>query len=59
MKNRSSRLRTFLLLGGVLYLCGLSFIVGRSSAEIGKPTVHMTHQMNELDRLQQETAKQK
>lgn len=56
MKNRASHLKTFLLLGGVLYLCGLSFVIGRSSAETRKTTVHVTHEMNELDRLQQETA---
>ena len=59
MKNRASYLKTFLLLGGVLYLCGLSFVVGRSSAQVAKPAVHVTHEMNELDRLQQETAHQR
>jgi len=59
MKNRVSHLKTFLLLGGVLYLCGLSFVIGRSSAEVRKPAVRVTHEMNELDRLQQETAHQR
>ena len=59
MKDRIAPLKAFLLLGGVLYLCGLSFVIGRSSAGIGKPAVHATYEMNELDRLQQETAHQR
>ena len=43
----------------VLVLCGVSFVVGHSATGIGKPTAHATKQMNELDRLQLETASKK
>ena len=48
-----SKIEAFLL---VLFLCCVSFVMGRSSTEIGKPAVHAAQQMNELDRLQLETA---
>jgi hypothetical protein len=48
-----SKTEAFLL---VLFLCCVSFVVGRSSTEIGKPAVRASRQMNELDRLQLETA---
>jgi len=41
-----------------LFLCCVSFVMGRSSTEIRKPTAHAAQQMNELDRLQLETATQ-
>jgi hypothetical protein len=60
MKNRVSGFNAFLLLGGVLSLCCMSFIVGRHSVEAAvRPAAHATHEMNELDRLQLETAKQR
>ena len=59
MKNRVSGFRAILVLGGVLSLCCMSFIVGRHSVDMNKPVAHATHEMNELDRLQQETANQR
>jgi hypothetical protein len=59
MKNRILGFKALLLLGGVLSLCSASFIVGRRSVETNKPVAHVTHEMNELDRLQLETAKQR
>jgi hypothetical protein len=49
-----SKIEVFLL---VLFLCCVSFVMGRSSTEIGRPAVH-AQQMNELDRLQLETGTQ-
>ena len=49
-----SKIEAFLL---VLFLCCVSFVMGRSSTEIGKPAVRSSQPMNELDRLQLETAK--
>ena len=43
----------------VLSLCCVSYVMGRSSTEIGKPRVQAAKQMNELDRLQLETAHQR
>jgi hypothetical protein len=54
--GRISKIEAFLL---ALFLCCVSFVMGRSSMEIGKPTVRAAQQMNELDRLQLETATQK
>ncbi len=51
-----SKIGTLLL---VLFLCSVSFVVGRRSMKAGKSTVRLQHQMNELDRLQLETAAQK
>jgi hypothetical protein len=59
MMSRFSRLQTFLVLGGVLCLCCLFFAVGRRSGESRRPVWHATHEMNELDRLQQQTASQR
>jgi hypothetical protein len=58
MKNRVSGYKAILLLGGVLSLCCMSFVGGRHSAAAVMPASHATHQMNELDRLQLETAHQ-
>ena len=46
-----------LLVSGILCLCSLSFVLGRRSVEMGSRAVHVAHEMNELDRLQLETAK--
>ena len=59
MKNGISALKAFLLLGGVISLCGMSFEVGRHSAEANKPALRATHDMNELDRLEMETMPKK
>lgn len=59
MKKRISALKAFLLLGGVISLCGMSFEVGRHSAEANKPALRANHEMNELDRLEMETTQQK
>jgi hypothetical protein len=53
MSRKSSLLR----LAGILCLCCVSFILGRRSIEIERRTVRVAHEMNELDRLQLETAK--
>ncbi|MBV8630579.1 MAG: hypothetical protein JOZ83_06610 [Silvibacterium sp.] len=52
-------MKAFLLLGGVVSLCGMSFEVGRVSAEVKRPALHAIEQMNELDRLEMETKAQK
>ena len=54
MKNRTLGLCGLLL---VALLCSVSFVAGRRSAEFGKPVAHAAHEMNELDRLEMETAK--
>ena len=51
--NSISKVEALLL---VLFLCCVSFVVGRSSTDFGKPTVRVSQQMNELDRLERETA---
>ena len=51
-----SKIGAFLL---VLSLCCVSFVMGRSSTTIGKTKVQASQQMNELDRLQLETAAKK
>lgn len=52
-----SRTSSVLLLAGILCLCCVSFVLGRRSAWTGGRVVYATHEMNELDRLQSETAK--
>jgi|HubBroStandDraft_5_1064220.scaffolds.fasta_scaffold590522_2 hypothetical protein len=54
--GRISKIEAFLL---VLFLYCVSFVMGRSSMEIGKPAMRAAQQMNELDRLQLETATKK
>jgi len=54
MKNRTLGVGALLL---VALLCSVSFVAGRRSAEFGKPVAHAAHEMNELDRLEMETAK--
>jgi hypothetical protein len=51
--NSISKVEALLL---VLFLCCVSFVVGRSSTDFRKPTVRASQQMNELDRLELETA---
>ena len=51
--NSISKVEALLL---ALFLCCVSFVVGRSSMDVGKPTVRASQQMNELDRLELETA---
>ena len=59
MKNRISRIEIFLLLAGILCLCSVSFVAGRNSWRMGMHVAQSRHGMNELDRLQQETASQR
>ena len=59
MKNRISRIEIFLLLAGILCLCSVSFVAGRNSWRMGAHVAQSRHEMNELDRLQQETASQR
>ena len=55
MKRGISRFEVFLLLGGVLCLCCASFAMGRTTMHKW-PAAHAVDHMNELDRLQMETA---
>jgi len=54
MKNRTLGVGALLL---AVALCCVSYVAGRRSAEFGKPMAHAAHEMNELDRLEMETAK--
>jgi len=53
------KFKAVLLLVGLSCLCCVFFVLGRYSVDLGKPNAHATHEMNELDRLQQETATQR
>jgi hypothetical protein len=54
MRNRTFGVGALLL---VVLLCFVSYVAGRRSADFGRPVVRAAHEMNELDRLEMETAK--
>lgn len=56
MKNRTFGVGALLV---VVLLCFVSFVAGRRSAYFGRPVAHAAHEMNELDRLEMETAKRR
>jgi hypothetical protein len=56
MKNRTLGVGALLL---VVLLCFVSFVAGQRSTDFGRPVAHAVHEMNELDRLEMETAKRR